>query len=218
MLENVVEQVIERVHPDTLKFAPFNPEQRTKPGALTKLKEAIEKAGEIIVPLIVTMDNFVADGHRRLAIARELNYESVPVIRKDWTLADLWSLLNGGNMPVGRKGWMQAVREGMPLEFVPEKDRKVISDLIQVVGRKMFEKMTDEGRGPQIVVVARAVANYCGHQNDDKFTLKVIKWFIECATLNDAKTAARTGCPPNVLIAAIEEKQKIRQSWGLFPD
>src|SRR5688572_26462280 len=127
-----VTKVIEYVHPDTLKFAPFNPQSRTTSRAISKLKKEIEKAGGIIVPLVVTLDNYIADGHRRLSVARELNYESVPVVRIDQSLPDLWSTLNGGNMAVGKKTWMQAVSEGMPLTCVPEQERKTLSDFIRV--------------------------------------------------------------------------------------
>lgn len=214
MLAELNTKVIEMVHPDTLKFAPFNPPARTESARVRKLKKEIEKAGEIIVPLVVTLDNYVADGHRRLTAARELNYEAVPVIRKELTLADLWSILNGANMPVGTKGWMQAVREGMPIECVPDKEQKPIADLLRVVGRKMFEKLTDEGSGPSVFIVSQYIARYCGRDND-KFIREVILWTRECKTMRDAKTAVSTGCPKDVLIAAIEERRGIRQFWGM---
>lgn len=208
------EVIVEMVHPDTLKFAPFNPPIRTSPRALIKLRSEIEEAGEIIIPLVVTYDNFVADGHRRLTIARELGYEVIPIIRKDYNLAELWSVLNGGIMPVNRKSWIQAVREGMPIECVPDGDRRVISDLIRVMGKKAFNKIVDDGRGPSIIVVAQYIAKYCGNDNDD-FVRKIIEWFLECNSVKEGGDAVRSKCPPEILISAIENKRKINQYWGL---
>lgn len=205
---------VELVSPDTLKFAPFNPLVRTTSKAVAKLRWEIERAGKIISPLIVTYDNYVADGHRRLTVARELGYVWVPIIREDYSLADLWSILNGGNMAVNRKNWMQAVREGMPLECVPEKDRKVLDDLIRVMGKKEFEKIVDDGRGPSIIVVAQYVARYCGDESD-KFVRKVINWFIKCGTLRDAKFFVSQHCPVDVIVDAIESNKKITQYWGV---
>lgn len=207
-------RVIEMVHPDTLKFAPFNPANRTTSKAVTGLKKKIEQAGEIIVPLIVTFDNYVADGHRRLTVAKELGLDSVPIVRRNLNLADLWGILNGGNMSVSKKTWMQAVREGMPIECVPEAERNLISDLMRVTGRKLFERIADEGRGPSIVGVARYVARYC-KDDTDKFAKELIVWFMECGTLRDARVAIQTGCPPEVIVSAVKEGRSIRQTWAL---
>lgn len=214
MLAQQKVSTIEMVHVDSLKFAPFNPPSRTTPQAVANLKAHIDGAGKIISPIIVTVDSYVADGHRRLTAARELGWEYVPVIREDYNLPDLWCFLNGGNLSVKRRTWMQAVREGMPLDNLPELDHKLISDLIRVVGRKTFEKLSDDGHGPSIVLVAQQIAHYCG-DDSDKFVKKIILWFVECGTLRDAKTAKQGGCPPEILISAIEDGRSIRQTWGL---
>lgn len=213
-IENTKVRVIEMVHPDTLKFASFNPPKRTTSKAVAELRKKIEQAGEIIVPLVVTLDSYVADGHRRLIIARELNLEEVPVIRKNHSVADLWSILNGGNKPIGNRGWMQAVREGFPIEALPQEEHKLISDLMRVTGRKLFEKIADEGRGPSIVGVARYVARYC-EKDTDKFAKDLIVWFMECGTLRDARTAIQTGCPADVIVSAVKENRAIQQTWAL---
>lgn len=206
--------VVEMVSPDVLKFAPFNPPVRTTTRSIQKLKKEIEKAGKIISPIIITQDNYIADGNRRVTIAKELGYPLVPAIREEQNLADLWSILNGGNMPINRKNWMQAVRGGMEMDCVPDSDRKVLEDLIRVMGKKKFEEIVDAGRGPTIIVVAQYVANYCG-DSSDKFVRKVVNWFIECNTLRDAKFFVSNKVPADILTTAIETNRPIKQYWGL---
>lgn len=216
MLPNTEEsvRVVTMVSPDTLKFSPFNPKVRTTSRAVAKLKEKIIKAGKIISPIIITTDSYVADGHRRLTVAKELGYTLVPVIQEDYNLADLWSMLNGGNMAVNRKNWMQAVRDGMPLECVPDSDKRVLQDLIRVMGKREFEKIVDSGRGPSIIIVAQYVARYCGDESDG-FVRKIIRWFISCETLRDAKFFVSQHCPVEVLMDGINNNKKITQYWGV---
>lgn len=210
----VKEQFVEYVPVSSLKFAPFNPASRTEKKAIVKLMREVEKAGKIISPLIVTRENFVADGHRRLTVARELGYEVVPIIREDMTLADLWSILNGGNMAVNRKTWMQAVREGMPFDCVPDNEKAILEELIRIVGKKMFNELADNRRSPYIGRTAKFVGRYCG-DDSDAFCKKIILWFEEHNTQSRARTAMTQQCPPDVLMAAIVDNRPIRQFWGV---
>lgn len=213
MQVEVKDSVIEYVSPDTLKFAPFNPPSRTEKRALTKLRADAEKRGRIVVPILITKDDFVADGHRRLTVARELGFERVPVIREDDTLASLWGM-NGTQSPTTRKTWMQAVREGYPLEYVPDEERALISDLIRVAGKKLFDQLADNHRSPYIGKTARFVAGYCS-DTSDKFVKRVILWFEECGTQNAARDAISAKCPADVLLSAINDMRQIRQYWGI---
>jgi ParB-like nuclease family protein len=208
-----VEQIIEYANPLDLKYAPFNPPSRTEKRALIKLRMDIEKRKKIIVPLLVTSDNFVADGHRRLTIALELGFDRVPIIRENESLAELWGL-NGTQMSVTKKTWMQAVREGYPLEFVPDEERNLIEELIRIVGKKLFEQLSDNRRSPYIGQNAKAVAGYCG-DTSDKFIKQVVIWFEEHETQAIARQAMGAKCPPEVLASAINERRPIRQYWGV---
>lgn len=210
----VKERVIEYVSPGDLKFAPFNPPSRTEKRALLKLKKSIESAGEVIVPLVVTKDNFVADGHRRLTIARDLGFEFVPVIRKDETVSELWSILNMGMLVPNSSTWMQAAYAGLSLENIPDKERRMIEDLRRIVGEKVFESLAQARRSPWILNMAKIVANYCD-DSSDRFIKKIIVWFEECQQQFAVRRAMAEGCPAEVLLSAINEQRPIRQYWGI---
>lgn len=214
--QNAIE-VIEYVPIESLKAAPFNPPARVEGKRLKNLKRSIEKAGEIIVPIIVTGENYIADGHRRVTIAKELGLETIKAIRKEhWTLADLWSMLNSGVLSPTRVTWMQAVSEGMPIECVEDMEAKrQIEALIRIAGKRLFDELATKGRSPWIGQNAIHTANYCGEQGNDEFCRKTILWFEAHETQNAARDAITAGCPAEVLRSAINDNRPIRQYWGI---
>ena len=179
-----------------------------------KLRREIEEAGRIIVPLIISSDNVLADGHRRLAIAKMLGLETVPVIRDTLTTSALWSTLNAASRPVDAGTWMEAVHDGLPLENVPELQQRLISDLIRIVGKRTFETLSEKHRSPHILKQARWVGRHCGDLSD-KFLRTVILWFESCGMQLRARKAIDADCPPEVLLAAIKENRPIREYWGI---
>jgi hypothetical protein len=208
--------VVEYVSPKALKGAPFNPQSRVSKSALRKLRKTIEKSGRIISPLIITSDNYIADGHRRLAVAMELEFKTVPVIREEnWTLADLWSNLNYGIMPINRKGWFQAVYEGMPIEFVPQPERRVLEELKEIAGEELFKELAEKGRSSWIGQTAKMIANYCGRDGDKEFTRKVILHFEKYNSQRILRNALTAQCETKILESAIEEAAPIAQFWKL---
>jgi hypothetical protein len=216
MNTQIAVDVMEVVRVEDLKPAPFNPPTRVEEKRIKKLQRAIERAGEIIVPIVITTDNFIADGHRRVTIAKKLEMPYVKAIRKEWTLADLWANLNCGVLSPTRVTWMQAVAEGMPIEYVEDLEAKrQIEILIRVVGDRMFQELAQKGRSPWIGQNAIHTANYCGEGNNDEFCRKTIIWFETHGTQNAARDAITAQCPPDVLLAAINDNRPIRQFWGI---
>lgn len=197
-----------------IKTAPFNPSSRTEKKALAALMAAIEKVGRIIVPLIVTEDGHLADGHRRLACAVALGLTHVPVIVvPGLTLDILWSYLNGGNLPVKTKTWGIAVANGLSLETVPDKEQRTISELIMIAGRRQFERLM-ENNSPYILRPAKALAQYTGDESN-KWIKTILSWMADQGQQRPAIDAMRDECPPEVLISAIKENRPIRRYWGI---
>jgi hypothetical protein len=207
---------IEVVNLNDLKSAPFNPPSRTDEKRLKTLERKIVQAGRVLIPIIIASQNYIADGHRRVAISRKLGYSTIIAIRyEDMTLADLWSNINGGMLSPGRTTWMQAVRMGMPVECVDNPTRRMIEDLLDIAGTSLFNELADKGRSPWIADHAKIVANYCEKHGDKKFMKKTILWFEEQESQNNTRDAMTAGCPPQVLSSAINDNRPIRQFWGV---
>jgi N6-adenosine-specific RNA methylase IME4 len=75
----------EELHTDD-RFATKLP----KPKNLTAIRDDVRQRG-IVVPLLVTKDCFVLDGHTRLELARELKLPELPVLRLPIDAADEWA-------------------------------------------------------------------------------------------------------------------------------
>lgn len=217
MTDNVfdtVTPVVEMCPVDDIRCATFNPVSRTAQRALTKLMGEIKRAGGVLVPLIVSEDGTLADGHRRLACARELGLKVVPVLRYPVPASQLFTILNSGILATKPKTWMEAVYQGFPLSDVPEAERRDISDLRRIAGKKTFDELARNGRSTWILTLARSVGDYVG-RTDDKYIGRTIRWLERQGQQFATRRAMAEKCPPEVLTGAIDGNRPIRQYWGV---
>jgi hypothetical protein len=205
--------VIEYVPIASITSAPFNPSTRTELRVMKKMVESIKSVG-ILVPLIITKDNELADGHRRLTAAKMLEYESVPVIRIDMDLGTLWSECNKPIMAPVSRTWMEAVGLGLEVENVPQKIREQIVELKRVVGTRTFNRLVENHRSTHILTMAKSVARYCGDETDG-FLKKVIIWFEDCQQQFAVRRAMAENCPPEIINNSVMSGRPIRQYWGM---
>lgn len=98
----------------------------------TGLREDVRQRG-VLLPLLVTRDGLVLDGHRRLAVARELGFERVPVIHLD---------LNG------TAGWQRAVAMAVNLHrrHLNEAQRVALGTSLERIEREAAAVRQGEGR------------------------------------------------------------------------
>jgi hypothetical protein len=203
---------------DKIKVAGFNPPKRTYPVSLEALKAQILAAGEILSPVHIGKDDILADGHRRVAVAKELGWETVPAILHPDTPADrLWVQLNAASMPLSAPQWLAAVYYGLPLdiELMPMSIRRRIENLSELLDREELSRLIELGRSPTIVDTARYVTRYCDRGNDPVFLKKTILWFIENQSQFSARRAIADECPTDLLIEAIEEGRSIHSQWSI---
>src|SRR3990167_7087184 len=76
---------------------------------LTGLREDVRQRG-IVVPLLVTRDDLLLDGHRRLTVARELDLPVVPVLRLALDGAGGWAATLGRAVNLHRRHLTEAQR------------------------------------------------------------------------------------------------------------
>ncbi|MBX3050830.1 MAG: ParB N-terminal domain-containing protein [Caldilineaceae bacterium] len=120
VLQVVFDVPITHVH-----FAPFQPANRLEEKKLSSLKAEIVRAKRIIQPVVLTDTMEVADGHRRITIAAELGWDSVPAIFEEGATDWLFSILNTGTMPFSAQQWGMAVATGdYRLELIQNKNQR----------------------------------------------------------------------------------------------
>src|SRR5215471_7476216 len=121
-----------------ITVAEFNPARRANRNALTGLLLSIQKYG-ILEPLVLNRDLILADGHRRLACAKLLDMEEVPVaIHREFDLdaPALWVVLNAETMSLTPAQWLDAVVHGLPIDTkgFPESMKRRILRLRNLLG------------------------------------------------------------------------------------
>jgi hypothetical protein len=210
LAELVASRPVEIVSVDTINTAKWNPPGRVSKAALGTLREQIEMAGGILIPLALGKGDVLADGHRRLAVARELGHPTVPVRRfpefePDW----LWARLNAGTKAVGAKTWGQAVRGGLRVELLPPPDRRKVSELIRILGKRRYDDLMDNGRSTGILYWAVRLGHYCGDESD-KSIRAWIMWLDKHDMQYPARQAMERECPEDVLLGARDADLPIR--------
>lgn len=81
--------LIEHVALGAIRIDPSFAAGLPRPDNLDGIREDIRERG-VLVPLLVTQDGLLLDGHTRLEIATELGHQSVPVIRVEVDAAETW--------------------------------------------------------------------------------------------------------------------------------
>ena len=209
----VVEYPISKIN-----LAGFNPPIRTYPQSLEALKSQIMAAGSILSPVHIGQGDLLADGHRRVAIARELGMTTVPtILHPDTPVEVLWVQLNAGAMPITPSQWFAAVFHGLPVDvaLMPMSIRRRIERLLQLLDREEVTRLIELGRSPTIIDTAGFVVRYCDREGDDEFLKKTILWFIDNQSQFSARRAIAEGCPTDLLTEAIESGSQIHSSWSI---
>ena len=191
-----------------IKFAPFNPPVRTAASSLEDLLSSVQEFG-VIEPVKLSRDGVLGDGHRRVSCAKLAERASVPAIRYDMSIEDLFSL-NGYSRPVRPNEWFISYMLGN--RNVPPSTRRKIENLIEVVGVDGAAKLSSMNVSPHIFSMGKMITNYV--QTDSTLFLKqAIWWMVDNRQQFVVRRAIGGGIDPEVLIAAIKKNRPIMQQW-----
>lgn len=205
--------------PDEIHVARFNPNKRIDRQRLTGLLLSIREHG-ILEPLALAHDLTLADGHRRLAAAKLLKLESVPVAiyhEKQMDAAALWVILNSETLNLTPAQWLAAVEAGLPLETpgFPETYKRRIQELERLVGREAIVRLVEQGRSPMILDAAERIARYCDRRGDEEFLKNALSWLVDFGNSFSVKAAMSEEIPADVLTEAIINGQELTRMWDI---
>lgn len=202
---------IKYISPDTLVPAKFNPASRIEERRLKYLKRSMEEHGFLdAFPIIVGEDNVVADGHRRLTVAKILGIDKIPVlvINGGLSLEQYWSLNSISESPSATEV-LEAYTKGMLV--LPEKHRNNIL-LLQTIlgGKRQLKELFRKGKfSPALYQQSKRVANYCSRGDEPEFISAVICWLVENKMQHVIRVALENNVEPKVLISAVEENRPL---------
>lgn len=196
---------VEMVNVADIKAAPFNPPDRTEKANLETLKAAILQANEIISPIIVSRDLHLIDGHRRLAVARELGWTAVPCIIVEYGLQEGWALLNGATRPIGAKGWTAAAAYGMDTRYMPKEQARRIERIRQIAGDEGLTILADKRMSNWFIQQVNSVARAIGDMSEE-YMKTIMLWLINHKQQYPARRAIELGMLEELAYAIAEDK------------
>ncbi|MFN8469588.1 MAG: ParB N-terminal domain-containing protein [Caldilineaceae bacterium] len=193
--------------------APFNPEERTEIEALAVLEGQIKELGGIVVPLIVSKDMRLIDGHRRLACAKRLKMKEVPAIVTSLGLQAGWAGLNTSAMPITSRQFIKANSMGLDDAYLSRSQRRKIQRLRTLAGDH-YEEIARDGISTNVLSIVNRIG---GATNDksDAWLSRVLLWVIRHHMQTPARKAIEAGVSPAVLCDAIRQDYPLVQSWGM---
>lgn len=207
MSATVTHEFIE-VGVDALKPARFNPTKRTMPKNLGGLMGSIASNG-MPVPIVITENMEVGDGHRRLACAKALKWPTVPaVVWKGKTAQEIWSILNAHQMSMTPAQWLEAVVCGMSIDQpeIPRSLANTIRELLDILDDETVWQIVEEGKSPEILKTAKFVNNKIGW-SDKEHTVKTIQWFLAFDGQAKARAVITGGYEIDILAECIENNR-----------
>lgn len=198
---------VRRVSPSQLHNSPSQPETRGQAaGPLNQLKSSIVKVGLQYPPLVIAKPGNkyqIIDGHRRIAVMRDLGWELIPVIVTEGNSDELFAAVSGNVAKMKSFEWASVHLAG---GAVPSGPIKVcITKLEQTMGKEFLERLAKKKTSPGIWNVSNRVLKYLHLDEDER--KNVLLWLADIGT--QAVAAYMTGgSQPKELLRAFNEKRQ----------
>lgn len=154
-----------------IKTAKYNPISRTE--NIGPLLKSIKSFG-ILLPLVIDSDNNLIDGHRRLASAKKLKLEKVPVLKIDSKLSKdkAYEIINTNSKKITAKDMIFIHING---GTVPTRALNQINLLEEIVGMDGLKKLATVNATYHVLDTAYRIRKYC-HETSEVFLKKTIFW------------------------------------------
>ena len=197
---------------DKLTPSGFNPPQRTEAQNLTDLIESMQRDGfHWYDPIKVTDDMHVGDGHRRLAAAKTLGIDSVPIlVIRGKTASDIWAESEDGKRVVTGGDVIRATSNG--LSRVPKRHKRIMEQIEKIGGRKLIDHMAKNNKSVGVFKQAVGLAGYCSLRNDNAFVLAAVYWLIDHNMTRMARLATDLHVDPRRIEVAIRDDRALKIS------
>lgn len=200
---------------DKIKCAPFNPPNRVEEQKLKQLRDSIQRVG-MLHALLVTSENELFDGHRRLACAKALGWAEVPVTVHDGDLESLWKEVNAYTATIRPATWWQAVAYGLNLEHVPSAQRKLIQESRKWIEVEESNKIAIEhSKSTDVIRMAINVARYI-EEDSDEMKGRILKWLVKHEMSFNVHNYMVGRQPSELIRDAILADKPITRGWAII--
>jgi hypothetical protein len=203
----MLQKALKKTPIKNLKLAKFNPASRQ--ADIKSLIASIEKVG-LLVPITVTKQLEVADGHRRIAAYKKLGWTDIPAIVAEGTLAELFSEINGSVKRLTGEQTLEVYLKEP--EAVGVKVRNQLKELEQVAGRTMLVRMH---KGKFALGTWQAAKRIVAEAeiDDEDFTVQTLKWIMKYRCARNVRRALQLGTAPSKIVAAVKNDKPLRITY-----
>lgn len=193
---------------ENIRTAAFNPPNRTDKRSIHELMESIKQFG-ILMPLMITHDCKLIDGHRRLACAKELGMTDVPCIIRTGDQVELFSAVNTTSRKLNRADDLTVYLAGGKLAA---RSKATVSALEKLIGKDGLEVVAERQMSPAtILTAARMLLNYIGiiPENAGPYSKAAIMWVIRQKQTFAVRLAITMGIPVETIIDCINNDKPL---------
>ncbi len=187
-----------------------NPSSRVEKKILKGIKNSIAQYG-ILMPLTITKDYQIVDGHRRFASACELEIPELPCIIRDTDTDALFDALNGYTRPInGRERLDIFVTSGYKLESIPSNKRKDYTRLLSFLTKEDLDNVSTTGKEPVSVMnLLPGILSYLEYEDTPENKRKIFLWMITTSSTQPVRRAMKAHVPHNKIVQFIEKGQPL---------
>jgi hypothetical protein len=199
---------------DKIKFAPFNPQDRTQKSKLKHIADSMNNVGQIY-PILVDHNMNLIDGHRRVTAALSLGWTQIEAKIVDLAHQDTYVAVNETHMAFSGRQWVQTAHLGLPTDLVAPKHRRLLNLARQWLGEDAITLLAENDKSTDVIRNAVAVARYIDAENDDRMCGKILKWLIEQKTTLVANRFIRDNQPSEILEEAITSNRPLSFGYAI---
>lgn len=203
--------VFKQVKLSSIKNAEYNPVRRVTGQRMKSLIASMSKIG-LLYPIIIDPTNTIIDGHRRVAAARELGWQTIAarvVDREDrdqvYAEVNVTASRMTGNDALGV--WLSCPAA------VSDAQKRDFEAMEASLGRVLVKRIYNVGMSSRVWLTCRRIARHCERTNDTEFLKKAAVWLIDTAVVGQVMKSLEAGIHPSQLVKAINENKPLRQKW-----
>jgi hypothetical protein len=185
----------------------YNPEARTNNRKLRNLSKSMATYGSL-VPIIITEDNRIIDGHRRVACAKSLGIETLNALVISDVNPDMFFIeTNTTQKPMSKKERFQAKRGGGEVSLA---DTRLYNKLSEIYTEKDLDLFATEDKTPDSLYnFSTQLLRYAGLPLETEPIRRVSIWMATFAAQYPTRRAISWGVDPDIIMSYVEQNKPL---------
>lgn len=189
-----------------IKMTPFEPPIRLARD-IPELRRSIEERG-VLQPVAINEAGELADGNRRVMIARGLGLETIPALIYHAPIAELFATLNLQRAMTPKETAMAYQNSGGRVSGSIRTMRQ-IEAIEEYCGPEALGALTLRALSPGVWEWVRKLAKYVGEQDAPPFYRAAFFYMVEGGFQYAIRQAMEMHIPPDEIRAVIKERRPI---------